>query len=80
MCLNSWQPYYTIRDVLTNIYSLFFITKLDCPYVFGIERADEFKNHKDLYDEKVKLLTKKYASISRINKDEYNNSWDFTYD
>jgi len=75
--LNWWKPFYTIREVLNNIYALFYMGNPDSPY--GIERADELKNHKDLYDEKVRYFTAKYASATRKNKDEYS-SWDFTYD
>jgi len=76
--LNWWKSEYTIREVLNNIYALFYKGNPDSPY--GIERADELKNHKDLYDEKVRYFTQKYASSNRTNKDDYTNRWDFTYD
>ena len=75
--LNWWQPQYTIREVLNNIYALFYMGNPDSPY--GIDRADELKNHKDLYDEKVRYFTKKYASSNRTNQDDYSGQWDFTY-
>ena len=76
--LNWWQPQYTIREVLNNIYALFYMGNPDSPY--GIDRADELKNHKDLYDEKVRYFTKKYASPGRTGEDNYSKKWDFTYD
>jgi ubiquitin-conjugating enzyme E2 D/E len=76
--LNWWQPYYTIREVLNNIYALFYRGNPDSPY--GVDRADELKNHKDLYDEKVRYFTKKYASPGRTGEDNYSKKWDFTYD
>ena len=75
--LNWWEPYYTIREVLNNIYALFYKGNPDSPY--GVSRADELKNHKDLYDEKVKYFTEKYAKSTRTGQDEYSGSWDFTY-
>ena len=39
--LNWWKPEYKIRDVLLNIYSLFYMTNVDSPY--GINRAQEYK-------------------------------------
>ena len=76
--LNWWQPYYTIREVLNNIYALFYKGNPDSPY--GVDRADELKNHKDLYDEKVRFFTKKYANPVRKEEDNYSKCWDFTYD
>ena len=42
--------------------------------------TNELKYHKDLYDEKIRYFTKKYASSTKTNKYEQNKSWDFTYD
>ena len=75
--LNWWKPEYTIREVLNNIYALFYMGNPDSPY--GVERAQELKNHKDLYDEKCRYFVQKYASSNRTNKDNYSNRWDFTY-
>ena len=47
---------------------------------FGIDKANEFKNHKDLYEEKIRYFTQKYANISQVNRDQNNKAWDFTYD
>ena len=47
----------------------------DCPY--GLDRANEFRYDKDLYERKIKFFTKKYANYQSFNK-EYNEGWDFT--
>ena len=76
--LNWWNPQYKMKEVLLNIYSLFYMHNPDSAY--GVERAQEY-NDKDgpiLYFEKAKLFTKKYA----LPQNHYNNydrsqDWDF---
>ena len=77
--LNWWDPKYSMKEVLNNIYALFYRGNPDSPY--GINRAEELRNNKDLYDEKVRFFTQKYASMSRNpDKDpKYEYKWDFTY-
>ena len=75
--LNWWKPEYTIREVLTSIFALFYMGNPNSPY--GIDRADEFRNNRKLYEEKVKFFTRKYASPNVAEK-EYDTDWDFTYD
>ena len=74
--LNWWKPEYTMREVLTNIFALFYLGNPDSPY--GPERALEFKNNRATYEEKAKLFTKKYANPGRSGK-EYprNQDWNF---
>ena len=76
--LNWWSPIYSMKEVFNNIYALFYMNNPDSPY--GIDRADELRNHKDLYDEKARYFTEKYAKSNRTGKDEYSGCWDFTYD
>ena len=49
-----------MREVLTNIFALFYLANPDSPY--GLDRADEFRNNRALYEEKVKKYTKQYAN------------------
>ena len=65
-----------MKEVLANIFGLFYMGNPDSPY--GLDRADEFKNNKELNEEKVKFFIKKYADHSKAGK-EYNTDWDFTY-
>ena len=72
--LNWWKPTSTIKEVLTDIFALFYMANPDSPY--GMDRANEFRFKKALHEEKIKYFTKKYASPTSANK-EYTDSWDF---
>ena len=77
--LDWWKPEYTIKEALFNTYSLFYITNVDCAY--GIERAKEYKDNKEIYEEKVKYFTKKYAKPTNSKNVrqayERDKDWDF---
>ena len=74
--LNWWKPEYTMREVLTNIFALFYLGNPDSPY--GLDRADEFRNNRSLYEEKVKIFTRKYASPMKGFKTyPKDQDWDF---
>ena len=77
--LNWWKPEYKIREVLLNIYSLFYMANVDSPY--GINRAQEYKDKKDVYVEKVKYFTKKYAKPNNPKNSKQafdrDKDWDF---
>ena len=74
--LNWWKDTYTMREVLVNIFGLFYMANPDSPY--GMERADEFRFDRAVYEEKVKYFTKKYAHPSVASR-EYDSDWDFTF-
>ena len=74
--LNWWKPIYRIKEVLTNIFGLFYMANPDSPY--GLDRAQEFRNNRALHEQKIKYFTKKYAD-PRVPKKEYDTNWDFTY-
>ena len=73
--LNWWKDTYTMREVLTNIFGLFYMGNPDSPY--GMERADELRYNRAVYEEKIKFFTKKYASPQAAGK-EYDTDWDFS--
>ena len=73
--LNLWKPEYTARDILISAFSLFYMNKDNSPY--SLEMSDEYRNNKNLYIEKCKYFTSKYANPS-IGFREYEN-WDFSY-
>ena len=76
--LNWWRPDYRIREVLTNIFGLFYMANPDSPY--GLDRASEFRNNRELHEKKIRFFTKKYANPMSNNSTKfYNESWDFTY-
>ena len=58
-----------MREVLVNVFALFFKANPDSPY--GLDRAEEFKENRKLYDEKIKYFVKNI--IYDRNKD-----WDFS--
>ena len=76
--LNWWRPEYKIKEVAGNIFGLLYLPNPDSPY--GLDRADELRSNKKLYEEKIKYFTKKYACplYADINK-VYSESWNFTY-
>ena len=73
--LNFWNPIYKIREVLTNIFALFYLGNAESPY--GRDRQNEMMNNRQLFEEKVRYFTNKYANPI-LDYREYNN-WDFTY-
>ena len=76
--LNWWKPEYRMREVLTNIFALFYMGNPESPY--GLDRAEEFRENRTLHEEKIKYFTKKYANPGYCNIDkEYTDSWDFHY-
>ena len=75
--LNNWKPEYTIREVFIYIFGLLYKPNPDNAY--GLERANEFRFNKELYEEKIKYFTKKYANPGFANIDKKYNEWDFSY-
>ena len=73
--LNLWKPEYTARDILISAFSLFYMNKDNSPY--SLEMSDEYRNNKNLYIEKCKYFTSKYANPFICFR-EYEN-WDFSY-
>ena len=77
--LNWWNPQYKIREVLLNIYSLFYMHNVESPY--GTERAKEYMEDDGcVYFEKIKKFTEKYANPKNFNNNyDRNQDWDFTF-
>ena len=75
--LNWWQPQYRMREVLLNIYSLFYMHNPDSAY--DIKRAKEYNEDEGIYLNKAQHFTKKYATFQNnyINYDR-TQDWDFT--
>ena len=73
--INKWNPTKTMKQVFIDIFALFYLGNPESP--FSIDMKKEFKEHKDLYDRKVKYFVQKYAALGKPCK-EYK-SWDFTY-
>ena len=76
--LNLWKPNYTMREIFTNLFGLFYIGNSESP--FSLEMDDELKYNRNLYEEKIEYFTKKYAGS--VDYEKYltrDNDWDFTY-
>ena len=74
--LNWWKPYYKIKQVITDIFALFYLGNPESPY--GVDRAEEFKENRDIYEEKVKHFTKKYAHpLNQKNDYDRTKDWNF---
>ena len=74
--LNWWKPEYKMREVLTNIFALFYLSNPESPY--GLDRAQEMRENPALYEEKIKFFTKKYANPAKATRIEENADWDFS--
>ena len=74
--LNWWKPTSNIKEVLHDIFALFYMSNPKSPY--GMERAEEFRKNKQLYDEKCRYFTQKYAAMN-IDQKTYTKDWDLTY-
>ena len=75
--LSWWKPEYTMREVLINLFA--FLHKPNPDSSYGLDRAEEFRENREMYEEKVKKFTKKYANPMKANK-EYSRTedWDFS--
>ena len=73
--INHWKPEFKAKDIIVSIHSLFYMNNIDCAFCSNM--AEEFRNNKSLYEEKVKYFTQKYAN-PMIGIREYSG-WDFTY-
>ena len=73
--INDWKPNFTMRQVFVDIFALFYLGNPESP--FSLERKEEMKNNRPLYEKKIKYFTNKYAFIGKPYK-EYK-TWDFTY-
>ena len=76
--LSWWKPEIKIREVLLNIFVLFFKANPDSPY--GLDRAEEFRENRKVYDEKINYFTKIYANPMKAHTIyDRNKDWDFKF-
>ena len=79
--LNNWRPDFTMRKVFLDIFVLInYCGNQDC-FISDII-TKEMRNNRELYEEKKRYFTKKYANplINHRNKYSKLDEWDFTYD
>ena len=75
--LNWWKEDTRMKKVLIDIFALFYISNPDSPY--GLDRADELRNNRSIYEEKIKYFTKKYANPMSSGKYDRDHDWNFNY-
>ena len=73
--LNFWNPDTRVREILTNIFALFYMGNPQSPY--GTDRQSEMLNTPQIFEQKIKYFTNKYANPN-LGYREYDY-WDFTY-
>ena len=74
--INWWRPETTVREILTKLYSIFYWLNPDSG--FGIDRAEEYKENRSLFELKAKYFTRKYANPMKATKID-DKDWDFNY-
>ena len=65
-----------MKEILINTFALFYMVKPESPY--GLDRAEEFIENRNDYEEKIKFFTKKYADPNNKVEVDPNKDWDFT--
>jgi len=75
--LSWWKPEYKMREVFINIFGLFYKANPESPY--GLDRAEEFRENRVIYEEKIKVFTKKYANPMKTNK-KYSRTEDWNFE
>ena len=72
-----WKKEYTMRGILTNIFNLLYLGNPDNCY--DLQRSEEFRNNRNLYEQKAKIFTEKYANPMKcFKKYPLDKDWDFT--
>ena len=66
-----------MREVFINIFGLFYKANPESPY--GLDRAEEFRENRVIYEEKIKVFTKKYANPMKTNK-KYSRTEDWNFE
>ena len=73
--INWWEPETTPREILARLHSIFYWANPDS--CFGLERANEYRFNRSLYELKARYFTKKYANYTQ-KKELYDKTWDFS--
>ena len=73
---NWWKSETTMEELFIKLYSIFYIAGPISLY--GIDRVEEYKNNRVLYEKKVKYFTNKYADPMKGIKDYSDKNWDFS--
>ena len=71
----NWNPNYSMEEVLAQLFLIFYKPNPNSPWDHLM--AKECKENRELYDNKIKYFTKKYA-IDNLENNK-NDIWDFSY-
>jgi len=74
--IHWWSPNIKIREVLVQIYSIFYLQNPESPY--GIGRAEEYIKNRPLFELKAKYFTQKYADPKNELQNFDDKDWDFS--
>ena len=79
--LENWKPEKSMREVMREVLlSIFLLCYSGNPYTaYGEDIANEYRNDRCIYEEKIKRFTKKYANPMKSSKKEYESDWDFSF-
>ena len=72
--LNWWKPNTSIRQLIQEIYALFYLANPDSGY--GIDRNQLYRTNKDEYERRCRIFTKKYADFGSPENDN-SKGWNF---
>ena len=66
--LNNWKPTNTPKEMIFKLFVIFYFQNAESPY--GLDRYDEYRYNRALFEEKVKYFTRKYANPKESMKKE----------
>ena len=69
--INEWNEKTRVREILTKLYSIFYLVNPDSPY--QLEMADEYKKDKNLYEFNAKKYTDQFAKSKPLEDAQSNN-------
>ena len=69
--INDWNPKTNVREILTKLYSIFYLVNPNSPY--QIEMAREYIKDKNLYEFNAKKYTDQYAKFKTLEDNKNNN-------
>ena len=81
VCVNftvhDWKATTSVREILTKLYSIFYIVNPDSPY--SREQAIEYKENRELYYSKARYFTLKYANIKSFENFKKPDIWNWSF-
>ena len=77
--INFWNPDTSIEDILVSVFGLFYAGNEESAYHgYGEKAISDFTKNREVFNEKVKFFTQKYANGKYKNQN--NERWEFNYE